>query len=191
LRSDTSLLALIPTTNYGTTLEPYPTFYWYIPQSSAHLAEFVLLDADDNEVYKTTFELKQAPGIISFSLPTTSDMPPLELGKDYHWYFSLVCDQRDRSGDIFVDGWIQRIAPSSTLQAQLTLTSESDRPSLYAQAGIWYDALAVLAKQYQAEPTNSQISNHWSTLLKSVGLDNLINLPLLPCCSPINPQNPT
>lgn len=189
LRSDTRLLALIPNSNYGTTLSEYPTFFWYVPHTTTQSAEFVLLDEDDNEVYKSTFQISENPGIISHTLPADGTIAPLEIGKDYHWYFSLICDTRDRSGDIFAEGWIQRVEPSPELADQLATSALSDRPTIYAQAGIWYDALSTLANLYQAEPTNSQLANHWLILLRSVGLEGIASQPLIDCCSPADSES--
>lgn len=179
LRGDPPLVALIPETNFGTTLEARPTFYWHVPVTVSPTAEFVLLDTDDNEVYRTTFQLSGNAGIIQVSLKDQAGAPALEVGKDYHWYFSLVCDPGDRSGDIFAEGWIQRIDPPSSLASQLAAVPESDRPAVYAQAGIWYDALSTLANLRQTEPQNTTASTQWETLLRSVGLDNIASQPFL------------
>jgi Domain of Unknown Function (DUF928) len=179
LRGDPPLIALIPETNFGTTVEARPTLYWHVPVTVSPTAEFVLLDAEDNEVYRTTFQLSGNAGIIQVSLKDAASAPALEVGKDYHWYFSLVCDPADRSGDIFAEGWIQRIAPPDSLAAQLAAVPESDRPGVYAQAGIWYDALSTLANLRQAEPHNTTASTQWETLLRSVGLDNIAGQPFL------------
>jgi Domain of Unknown Function (DUF928) len=185
VHGDTPLVALIPETNFGTTLEPYPTFYWSIPQMPAATAEFVLLDENDDEVYKNTIQLA-GPGIVSLSVPNDGSVAPLERGKDYHWYFSVVCDARDRSGDIFAEGWIQRIAPPAGLTNQLAAAAVSDRPTIFANAGIWYDALTTLAKLRQADPENPQLSSKWANLLRSVGLENLAGQPLVSCCVPMS-----
>ncbi|MDX2215960.1 MAG: DUF928 domain-containing protein [Oculatellaceae cyanobacterium bins.114] len=179
LRGEPPLIALIPSTNFGTTLEARPTFYWNVPPTASPLAEFVLLDAEDNEVYRSTFQLSGDPGIMAFSLKDQANAPDLEIGKDYHWYFSLICDPDDRSGDIFSEGWIQRIAPPTTLTSQLAATAEGDRPRVYAQAGIWYDALNSMANLRQTQPRNPEIATQWTTLLRSVGLDTLAEQPFL------------
>ncbi|MBD2460764.1 DUF928 domain-containing protein [Oscillatoria sp. FACHB-1407] len=179
LRGEPPLIALIPNTNFGTTLEARPTFYWHVPPTNSPLAEFVLLDAEDNEVYRTTFQLSGNPGIMAFSLKDQADAPDLEVGKDYHWYFSLICDPGDRSGDIFAEGWIQRIAPPANLTNQLASTPAGDRATLFAQSGIWYDALNSLAILRQSQPRDPDVATQWTTLLRSVGLDAIANQPFL------------
>jgi hypothetical protein len=171
-----TLTALMPNTNYGQTVSPYPTWFWYVPQTVATTAEFVLLDSSDNEVYRTTFQTSDTPGIISLSLPT--DQPPLTVDQDYHWYFSLVCDPQDRSADLFAEGWT-RLVENSALSTEIEAAAEIDRPSLYASAGIWQDALASLVALRRQQPTSSAVASRWRIFLGSVGLDNLAAQPLV------------
>jgi len=187
-RPATPLVALSPDTNFGTTTEPYPTFYWYLPELSNQFVEFVLLDENDNEVYRTAFQHKSASGIISVTVPTTTRISPLEIGKDYHWFFSLVCDRRDRSGDIYVEGWIQRVTPSSDLARRVVTASAEEKAVLYARAGIWYDAVKSLAELRRTRPTDTAILNQWTALLRSVGLDNIANQPFLECCQMVSDE---
>jgi hypothetical protein len=188
LSSRQRLTALMPDTNFGKTIAEYPTFFWYIPDVQPEAAEFVLLDENDNELYRTSFRVTGDSGVISLSLPENAGMPPLEVGKDYHWYFSLVCDEIDRSGDAYTEGWIQRVAPDAALVARLETAAASDRPAIYAAAGIWHDALTSLADLRRAHPQNSSFVRGWRTLLNSVELANVADQPFVPCCEADGPQ---
>lgn len=178
---DKTLTALMPDNNFGYTLDEYPTFYWYVPQIGAEAAEFVLLDENNNEVYITTFQIADRPGLISLSLPENAGFPPLEPGKNYHWYFSLICDFNDRSGDLFTDGWVQRITldPGSELDTRLSSSPEDALAEVYAEQGIWFNALNVLAQDQINDPNNPDIQTQWSNLLDSVGLNNLVEEPFV------------
>jgi hypothetical protein len=182
LSSYQRLTALMPVTNFGKTIAEYPTFFWYIPDVQPEAAEFVLLDENDNELYRTRFQVTGDSGVISLSLPENAGMPPLEVGKDYHWYFSLVCDEVDRSGDPYTEGWIQRVEPDADLVAQLETVAERDRPAVYAAAGIWHDALASLAELRRANPQSASLVRSWKTLLASVELANVADQPFVLCC---------
>jgi hypothetical protein len=175
--SQPSLTALMPDTNSGLTLAEHPAFFWYVPQSSATAAEFVLLDQSDTEVYKTTLPVPAQAGVVSINLP--AEAPALEVGKSYHWYFSLVCDPLDRSADVFTSGWVKRTAPAAELAQALATASAEAKPAIYAKHGIWYEALTELAKLRHNQPQNAALINQWQTLLKSVGLEQLANQPLL------------
>jgi Domain of Unknown Function (DUF928) len=163
--------ALVPSQNFGYTLSAYPSFFFYIPSLYAGRsisADFTLVDDQGQEVYSTTFQTNNSSGVIRLSLPTTANVAPLEVGKDYHWVFGLTCNLTDRSADRVMDGVIQRIAPSADLQAMLQAATPTELPALYARAGVWYDAVASVANlRSQADPTFPQ---QWQALLNSVDL---------------------
>jgi Domain of Unknown Function (DUF928) len=48
-----------------------------------------------------------------------------------------------------------------------------------ASSEIWYDALASLAKQLRAYPQDQALQNRWANLLRAIGLDKLIKVPLV------------
>ncbi|MEB3231485.1 MAG: DUF928 domain-containing protein [Leptolyngbyaceae bacterium] len=155
---------------FGQTLSPYPTFYWYVPAITARAAEFVLMDENDNEVYTSKFQLEptDAGGLISLSLPENAGLPPLEVDKNYRWYFSLICDEFDRGTDIFTEGWVRRV-PSATLPLvdELATLPPSAQANVYAEASLWFEALDVLAKDKRM---HGMASSEWTALLESVGL---------------------
>ncbi|MFN6486549.1 MULTISPECIES: DUF928 domain-containing protein [unclassified Nostoc] len=175
-----TLKALLPGSTLGLTVEKYPTFFVYIPSVSRQLAEFELREKNNSTVvYKTRFTLPASSGIVSFSLPTNKTLQPLEIGKNYKWSFSIICDSQDRSEDIFVEGWVQRIEPSSTLVSQLEKATSRDRPSLYAEAGIWYETLTTLAQLRYSNPQDLTLVADWKELLESVGLNSIAEEPLV------------
>ncbi len=161
----------------GLTAAEYPTFWFYVPYTltSERSIEFVLLDDQNNYIYKSTFTATgAAPGIISFRLPFTAI--PLEFGKMYHWYFLVNCNL---GNPVFVEGWIQRIALSPILIQQLEAATPQERVNLYATNGIWYEALTTLAELYRAAPEDTRLAADWAILLQAVDLDNISSEPLM------------
>lgn len=178
-----TLTAMIPSQNFGATVEEYPTFFWYVPQTNATTAEFVLLDGN-RTVYETTIDLPKTPGILRLNLPTDGSVPPLTIGKDYQWYFSIICNADDRSGDLLTRGWIQRQTKTSALATKLSQATVIDRSTIYAQAGIWYDAMKTLADLRQSQSSagmqqSQLLSDRWHSLLESVGLEDFADQPFI------------
>jgi hypothetical protein len=174
------LTALLPKTNLGLTVAGYPTFFFYIPQTPIKTAEFVLLDEENKKkVYETTFQIQGTTGITKFSLPASKTLQPLAVGKVYHWYISMICDPEDRSGDIYVDGWVQRVEANPNLVNQLEKASPHDQIALYRKNDLWYDTLRTLAERRRLSPNDKAIATEWTTLLKSVGLDEIAQEPLV------------
>jgi hypothetical protein len=178
LAQQPALTALMPNTNIGLTVTEYPSFFWYVPQNSAAAGEFVLLDQSNAEVYKTIVPVSQQAGVVSVKLPSDGSVSALEVDQSYRWYFSLICDPLDRSADAFTSGWIKRVEPSSTLTQELATATAEEKPLIYAQADIWYDALAALVQLRHDQPQNPALVNQWETLLSSVGLEQIAHQPL-------------
>lgn len=178
--SPLSLTALSPENSFGLTVAERPTFFFYVPQlldQDEPVVEFVLLDEATNTVVYETTIVTTAVGVLQVELPET--VLPLEVDKPYHWYFSIIIDATDRSSDLFVDGWVQRVIPDSELAAKLAVATPGDRPTLYASTGIWYDALAELAELRRSHPDDSTWNEQWTNLLHSVGLANIADQPMI------------
>ncbi|MDZ7959805.1 MAG: DUF928 domain-containing protein [Aulosira sp. DedQUE10] len=183
------LMALVPENNLGFTKKAYPNILFYLPQTSTPaMVEFVLQDENRKSVYEKTFTKSSAGGIINFSLPDSTSLSPLAVGKKYNWYVSLICDPENRANDIVVDGWIQRVELNSTLTKQLEqTTSPLGRVALYAKAGLWQDALATLAELRSTKPNDSRLAANWTQLLKTQNLDAIAKEPFLEIQIPKSP----
>ncbi|MDJ1182763.1 DUF928 domain-containing protein [Roseofilum casamattae] len=179
-----SLTALVPGEALALTTQEKPTLFWYLPEAKGKTVQFTLLDRNDETIiYETEIGGLSQSGIVGIDLsqiaPTSKGTTGLEVDRLYHWYMVIVCDPTDRTGDVVVDGWIERVEPSQALQAQLQNTAAVDRAKIYAEAGIWHDALSAIAKQYYSGSANPAIAAQWETLLRSVELDAFTNTPIL------------
>jgi hypothetical protein len=169
------LTAVVPNSNIGLTTQANPNFFFYVPQTSATL-EFVLHDQDKK--HKQIYKSSEKGGIVSIAF----NKAPLEVGKEYRWSFSIICNPKERSKDKFVEGVIKRVQTEPQLASKLATASPQERANLYAEAGIWQDSLASLAQLLSSNPNNGELKAEWEALLtsKSVGLDNLVSEPLIP-----------
>ena len=179
--TDEQLVALLPTTEPALTVSAYPTIFVSLPRTSAEKGEFLLVRGDKDEVlYETPITLPSNSGIVSVSLPNNATLPPLEVGKTYRWYFLVIRKPQDRTEDMVAEGQIERVEPNPNLVAQLKTASPRDRVALYAEAGIWYDAIDSIAQLRRSSPNDTAIAADWAELLKSVGLDTISQKPLIP-----------
>ena len=172
----TPLTVLVPSSRIGLTMRARPTFFVYVPPTSAKSAEFVLQDDQDNDVYRTTVELSGTPGVVSLSLPETA--PALKVDQDYLWYFSVVCQPNDRLKDVFVSAWVQRVKPDKKVTDSLKRAIPRDRPAIYADASLWYDTISSLADLRRSNSRDTTLTNEWSELLDFVGLKKIAKEPL-------------
>jgi hypothetical protein len=181
------LTSLIPKENIGLTFSERPTFFWHVPASSVKTAQFVILaesnknNIDDDVVYETTLTLPNKPGIMKVTLPANAT--PLKVGQRYHWYLTLVCDEKNPSKNPNLEGWVERTQPEAKLSKALEQADLRKRPTLYAEAGIWHEALTSLVELRCAEPNSLKVRNDWRQFFQSVNLGNYASEPILDCCS--------
>lgn len=179
-KGNSPLTALTPSNSVGTTVSANPTLFWYIPQTKAKSAEFVVVDRQGDEVYLTTLVLNGTPGVVKLSLPATVS---LEAGKNYVWQLALICNPADRRQDEFVRGAIERTALSSEQKTKLAQFVEPlKQAEVYADARIWQETLTILAQLRHDKPNDSRVTDAWEELLKSVQLESIATEPLVECC---------
>ncbi|MBD1805573.1 DUF928 domain-containing protein [Microcoleus sp. FACHB-SPT15] len=176
-----SLIALVPESGFGETMAEYPTVFWYMPKTVASQLDFVLRDANQEEIYSTTYTLAKSadntvvgsPGIMSLSLPAFANLPPLKLNQEYFWTLALVCSPTNRDIDIFAGGGIKRVQPDPTFARRVQQATPQERIALYANKRLWYETLATLVELQRDRPNSYDLTNAFNKLLTSVGLQGL------------------
>ncbi|MHC5597348.1 MAG: DUF928 domain-containing protein [Nostoc sp.] len=158
---------------WGQTTEERPSWFFYVPYTKdyPYAVEFVLQDQDSNEIYQKAIALPDKPGVIRVSLPTTA--PALAVDKQYHWFLTINCDKEKNSPPTFVDGVIQRVQLNPATVKELQRTEPLKRYAIYAQNGIWYEALTILAQLRQKNPQDAALQAEWRNLLSSIHLDDI------------------
>jgi hypothetical protein len=174
-----SFTALVPENKIARTVSDYPTFFFYLPQPNAELAEFILQDENGNLIYRQALTIKNLSGVIGVSIPANTNVAPLEVGKKYTWVFSLVCDPEDRSGDQVERGVVRRVELSAELLGELENAEPRQKTVIYAKNGIWQDALSTLAAARRANPNDTDLAADWESLLDSVKLGEIAAEPIV------------
>jgi hypothetical protein len=169
------LTALIPESLKGATTSASPTLFFAVPPISAKTSiEFVVRDQNDRLVYENTVQGLGQAGILPMTLPPNT----LSASQDYHWYLSVICNNRDRAYDLVVEGFVQRLALDAN---QKTNTDPEDRIKFYQTRNLWQDQLAFLVELKRDRPNDPEVKTLWQQTLKSVNLDEAIAAnPLLP-----------
>jgi hypothetical protein len=150
-----------------------------LPQPNAELAEFILQDENRNLIYEQALTIKNSSGVISVSIPANTNVPPLEVGKNYTWVFSLICDPDDRSADQIEKGTVRRVELSADILGELENADLRRKTFIYAQNGIWQDALGNLAAARRANPNELVFQTDWESLLDSVRLREISQEPIV------------
>lgn len=159
----------------GLTVSARPTFFVYLPAGAAEQIFFTLKDQNEDYYYQKTLSVPEGASIVSFQLP--EEAPPLELGKNYQWTFVVACQIPMRPDSPMVTGWVKRVSPQQVGLTQVDATPSVEMAKLYGSAGVWFDALTILAQLRQAQPENYLAV--WKDFLGSVGLEAIASEPLI------------
>jgi Domain of Unknown Function (DUF928) len=164
----------------GLTVAEYPAFWVYVPTLTTTFksGEFIFQDEQGHDIWRTDIGLSEKSGIFPISLPPTPQYA-LKLNAKYHWYFKVYCGQPEKKAEYFyVDAWVQRVAVNPNLEQQLK-TVKTREYRAYAVNQIWYDAVNSLAELHQKNSSDRLLAEDWNQLLKSVGLEDLANAPIV------------
>jgi len=166
--SPTGLTALVPFNGTGSTTSAHPTFWIYLPETTASKIILSVMEENPDGAIKphaqNAFPTPPQSGLISLKL--SDESLPLEVGKTYKWAVILVCGKNPHPNDPAIEARINRIKPSITNQPENLVT----QAILYGEQGIWYDFLASLAQAKQANPNDQTVKTDWENMLKSLNL---------------------
>ena len=166
---DAITLDVLAPDDVGTTTEEEPSLFWF--QSKPSKAKFELTLLQENKakpIVQIDVDLASKTGIQRLKLSEHGGK--LALGTEYQWVVALVDDSDNRSKDLVASGVIKRIEPPADLKRKIAATPTSSLAGVYAEAGIWYDALSALSDQIEAHPENKELRRTRADLLRQVGL---------------------
>jgi Domain of Unknown Function (DUF928) len=158
----------------GLTTQEQPSLFWYQSKPAEAKFELTLLEEKKPKpMLQVKFERSNKAGIqrIKLSDHGVKLAPDIE----YQWVVALVTDPDNRSSDLVASGSIKRVAPSAELRAKIAAASPSALPGVYAEAGIWHDALETLSDLIDAQPDNEALRQARADLLAQVGLKAAAN----------------
>ena len=79
-------------------------------------------------------------------------------------------DAENRSKDVIAKGVIKRISAPGDLDKRVENASDTEKAAVYAEAGVWYDALEAISNAIDAHPDDASLREQRASLLKQVGL---------------------
>jgi len=170
MASSELILQVLASEHTGLTSSAQPTLYWYISKAVTKPLEFTLSDENNPHWFvERSLPAPNKPGIYRVQL-SDYDLKP---GVEYKWSVSSVTDPTKRSEDISTSGTIKRITSEATTSAKLMNASKQQQPFIYAEAGLWYDAIAALSELIDAKPEDKTLREQRAALLTQVGLQKV------------------
>lgn len=166
-----TLDVLAPNETGITTLEQ-PSLFWY--QSKPANAKFELTLLQENKIKPLVqFSVDRSSKAGIQRLKLSEHGVKLSPGVEYQWVIALITDPDNRSSDLVASGVIKRVEPTAELKQKVQKSSPASLPAVYAEEGIWYDALSVLSDQIDAQPNNKALRDSRADLLRQVGLKSV------------------
>jgi Domain of Unknown Function (DUF928) len=151
----------------GLTLQAQPVFYWYSSRAIAVPVEFAIVKPNVPEpVLEVTLKGPFEPGIHAVDLRAYG--LKLDAETDYEWFVSVIFDPKQRSNDVTAGAGIRQIGADDGIRTALKPATAQGAD--YAQAGVWYDAIASLSANIAARPTDPTPREQRAALLQQVGL---------------------
>lgn len=162
-----ALTALVPINQSGLTWTDRPTFWVYLPKTSARQIVLSVKEAGSRQHSQRFLPITGESGIVGIQFAEGSS--PLEVGKSYQWAVVLICGDRPSPNDPFVTAWVQHALPAQPINRQQTAL---EKATWYGKQGSWYDALTTLAEARRSQPNNQTLVNIWADFLAqpNVGL---------------------
>ena len=138
-----SLTLLAPLNHVGQTISQRPTFAWFIPGSGSFEVKLAISESvpggNLKEIHTVSFQ--SSSGIMKLA-PFSKDEPGLEVGKGYVWRVVVYCEPGKPSIAFDERASIKVVEMPPTLSSQLDKAATSaEKANIYAEAGLWYDAL--------------------------------------------------
>lgn len=156
----------------GLTIREQPNIYWFIPKSTSYPIELTIIESNAIEpLIERRIEALKKIGMQCIQLKEYGIR--LQKGIVYKWFVAIVPDSDKRSKDILAGGMIECIDEPGGLRQKLNETKKDGAPYVYAEAGLWYDALDAISKLIDASPNNTSIREQRASLLVQVGLEEV------------------
>lgn len=167
---DAPVLQVLAPDHVGLTTRPQPDLYWFVSGPARSRAQIVVLaDKAIDPLFEADLEPVPSAGIRRLSLADQG--VTLAPDVDYEWFITLVTDPARRSRDVVAGGAIRRVAPDPALATRVAAAPARERPALWAEAGVWYDAVAALGDLLDTGADETTVRAARASLLEQVGLD--------------------
>ena len=176
------VLSVLAPDHTGYTLDPQPTIYWSISRLVDKPIKLTMVYTDftlgTEPVIETAIKMPKNIGIqaidlnkINWKISHKGLIPQVE----YQWSIAIMMDEQQSSNDIVASGTIERVSQSFANKVVAKIAKETDEKKqafIYAENGIWYNAIDQLSKLITQYPHDQQLQHQRAGLLKAVGLTN-------------------
>jgi hypothetical protein len=169
IQREVFVLSVLAPDHSGFTTSEQPSLYWYISTSTSLPVELTVMDPQGVQpILENRIAAPVQAGVHRVRLADHNIR--LSPGAPYRWFVAVVPDADRRSKDILAGGAIERVDAPVELADKLAKAQKAEVPFLYAEAGLWYDAVKSISDLIEAAPTDQTLRKQRAALLAQVGL---------------------
>jgi len=166
---DIFVLSVLAPDHTGLTVREQPCLFWFISAQTTLPVEVTIVDPNAvAPLLQTRIASSVDRGVHRVSLAEHGVR--LAPGVAYQWSVAVVTDDDRRAHDILASGTIERVKAEQALVSKLSGAGEADKVGVYAEAGIWYDALETVSDLIDRSPQDPIPRRFRAALLAQVGL---------------------
>jgi Domain of Unknown Function (DUF928) len=166
------VLRVLAPDHVGFTVKGEPPLYWYLSKETSLPVEFTLVDTRAiPPIVETSLSSPAHAGVQKVWLKDLGKS--LEPGVQYLWSVSLIPDPESRSRDIMARGTIERIPFDEALMLDLVKPCKRETIYVFAEKGVWYDAIACVCELIDANPHDPALRKLRAALLKQIDLNDV------------------
>jgi hypothetical protein len=169
---DLFVLTVLAPDHSAHTVSEQPTLYWYISGDTTLPVEVTIIDPNGTApLLEKAIPSPVTRGVHGISLADHG--VKLAPNIAYRWSVTVVPDANRRSRDILSSGVVERVAPPAELAEKVAKARKEQLPFIYAEAGMWYDALATISTLVAGAPNDATLRQQRAALLAQVGVPEI------------------
>jgi hypothetical protein len=159
------IFAFLAPRHTGLTLSEQPTIYWFSSEATKCPVELTILMGKE---MKSILQVRIADETRAGFHPIHLADHGIRLQTDvvYQCFISMLIDPKHPSKDIISGGAIERTAFPKNFQKTLQETDSKRISHVYAEEGLWYDAMNALCSRIDATPHDSLLHQQRISLLR-------------------------
>ena len=166
---EAAILQALAPDHVGLTTHVQPTLYWYARTPMVVRFVIALVDEDGiDPLLEVEAGSKKVAGIQQLNLGDHNISLQSEVA--YHWSVTQVVDEGGRSAGVIASGLIERTEPGEGLTSRIENNQGTNLVTVYANEGIWYDALEAISSMIDKSPEDQGLVAIRTSLLDQVGL---------------------
>jgi hypothetical protein len=166
---EAAILQALAPDHVGLTTHAQPTLYWYARAPMMVRFKIAPLNKDGADpLLEVEAGSKKLTGIQKLNLGEHKISLQPEVA--YQWSVAQVVDEGGRSAGVIASGLIERMEPGEGLISRIENNQGTKLVTVYANEGIWYDALEAISSMIDKSPEDQGLVAIRTSLLDQVGL---------------------